>query len=312
MERNEYLTQLKKHVGMYAEWGWSVIPIALHDKQPDRSVLPVITKKDGKRGASWEPFQQRTPIEWELKKWFGHPRNVGIVTGQVSGIVVVDCDNEAAKNWLVERGLIPAHTPTVKTGKGWHFYFAYPGGQVGNRAGMHSIAGLDLRGQGGQVVAPPSLHSEGHQYRWLTLPHGDLPSLPAWFFEVEKKAAGTSGELSHSASGSHSSQPKSNLTYWERLMNDRLDQLRSTHTNRNHALNRTAYILGQVVGLKHANRAQIEGELWNIARAIGLEENEIGKTIASGVGKGIQDSWKLEAYRREQQRQWIARQEGKR
>lgn len=313
METNEYLTQMKMQVAVYVSLGWSVIPLKWRDKVPDNRVLPTIVNKEGRRVASWQQYQTRTPIQWELKTWFGHVRNVGIVTGILSKIVVVDCDNDAARDWLYERSLVPEYTPTVKTRKGWHFYFTYPAGEyIGNRVGMHHTPGLDLRAEGGQVVAPPSVHSEGHQYHWLVKPGGLLPTLPAWFFVEEKKAAGTSGETLPPASGSHNSSQK--MTYYERMYADRLERLRRTAYNRNNELNRTAFILGQILGLKKSprTRSQVESDLWSIALAIGLEEKEIGKTIASGLNAGECDYDTLEAYRVNQQRQWIARQQGKR
>lgn len=306
METNEYLTKLKAQIKIYVSLGWSVIPLVWCDKVPDKRVLPIMDI-DGKRVASWQQFQKRTPIQWELKTWFGHVRNVGIVTGALSKIIVVDCDNEAARQWLLDRSLVPENTPTVKTGKGWHFYFAYPEGEtIGNRRAMHTIPGLDLRGEGGQVVAPPSIHATGFQYHWLNEPHGYLPTLPDWFLH-EKKAT-PPGEPMQGIGGSHHSQQKSPATYWERLISERLARLRITRIYRNEELNRTAFILGQVIGLKHANRANIEVELWAAARAIGLEEREIGKTIASGLNAGISQCNDLEAYRREQQRRWADRQ----
>jgi hypothetical protein len=94
--------------------------------------------------------------------------NVGIITGPLSGVVVVDCDTPEARDYAEEIGL--TNTPVrVKTKKGWHFYFRYPeNGDVKSAVGANSnhvdwpgMKGLDLRGRKGIAVAPPT---EG--YSW--------------------------------------------------------------------------------------------------------------------------------------------------
>jgi len=92
--------------------------------------------------------------------------NIGIATGAVSGIVVLDIDGAEGQATLQEliakHGFLP-RTRVVKTARGFHFYFKLAQGvsvpcSTGN--------GLDIRGNGGYVVAPPSIHSSGHVYEW--------------------------------------------------------------------------------------------------------------------------------------------------
>lgn len=141
----------------YAARGWSVIPIEPHGKRPL---------------VAWREFQQRVATPDEVAHWATRwpDANVGIVTGRVSGLVVVDVDPRhggdlALARWQAAHGALPATVEAVTGGGGRHLYFAHPGGTVGNRAGLRP--GIDLRGDGGCVVAPPSLHPSGRRYAWV-------------------------------------------------------------------------------------------------------------------------------------------------
>jgi putative DNA primase/helicase len=145
------------------------------------SVIPL--KPKGKKPAikSWTPFQARKPTDEELQKWFGNGSNsnIGIVTGKISGIAVVDLDSKKAVKFADKNF---EKTPKVKTGKGFHLYFKDKEG-VRNFQKRDDLPGIDLRGEGGYVVAPPSIHSSGKQYSWVDgygladIPFAELPSI---------------------------------------------------------------------------------------------------------------------------------------
>lgn len=143
-----------------SERGWHVIPLLPSEK------IPAI---------AWKQYQQIAPTSAELQEWFADgDLNVGVITGAVSGLVVVDADSEQAVKTV--ESLIATDTLRVKTGKGQHFYFRYPDGHdVRNRAGI--LPRVDVRANGGYVVAPPSVHPSGSQYRWLNMgaPVADIP-----------------------------------------------------------------------------------------------------------------------------------------
>jgi hypothetical protein len=142
----------------------------------------------------WAEYQQRrmSSEEIEARPWPG----VGIVTGAISGIVVLDADSPEAVEELKRRGH-PA-TPMVKTARGVHAYFQHPGGELPTRIGLGS--GLDLKGDGGYVGAPPSKHPSGRAYEWIIHPADEKPApLPAWAIEEirvrgRKATAGDLGE----------------------------------------------------------------------------------------------------------------------
>jgi KaiC/GvpD/RAD55 family RecA-like ATPase len=151
------------------ELGWAVFPLAPHGK------VPLIGKAQGGNGlldASTDPDQI-----WAW--WSAHPTaNVGIVTGDRSGLVVVDVDGDAGESALADYGVMPT-TPAATTGKGRHLLFARPADGLRNSAGKLG-AQLDIRGDGGYIVAPPSIHPSGARYRWTVVPgRTPLAEMPA-------------------------------------------------------------------------------------------------------------------------------------
>jgi hypothetical protein len=116
-----------------------------------------------------------------IRSWFrdGQLVNIGIRTGPESGLLVLDVDPRHAGNESLKNlGPLP-DTATVETGGGGrHLHFTYPDGlNIRNSAGKLG-PGLDIRGAGGYVVAPPSLHVSGGVYKWLRDPRGGLADLP--------------------------------------------------------------------------------------------------------------------------------------
>lgn len=137
----------------YLQAGWSLIP--LHGKQPALR--------------SWKSYQTRRPTLSEVKAWFldarRFPSGLGIVTGKLSQLVVVDCDREEdAAHWQKEYGSSPCLVSTG--GGGLHLYYAMPNElEVRNRTGLFGRK-IDIRGEGGYATAPPSWHPSGQQYHW--------------------------------------------------------------------------------------------------------------------------------------------------
>lgn len=140
----------------------------------------------GKRPlVSWTGYQRRTASEEEVRAWWTRwpDANIGIVTGRVSGIVVVDVDGTAGSGSLRNRAIPP--TVVCATGRGHHYYFAHPGFNVANRT--HLLPGVDVRGEGGYVVAPPSTHENGKQYAWgqdSSPQDEELARVPDWLAQL--------------------------------------------------------------------------------------------------------------------------------
>jgi hypothetical protein len=161
----------------YIGRGWSIIPIRPGDKRPL---------------VRWEGFQHGCPSEEEARGWISTwpDAGIGVVTGAISGLVVIDVDlrhggDVSMEELEREHGQLPATVECRTGGGGRHLYFAHPGGLMRNKVGL--TPGIDLRGDGGYVVAPPSLHSSGVRYAWA---EGRDPGsrtiapLPDWLLQL--------------------------------------------------------------------------------------------------------------------------------
>lgn len=160
-------------------------------------------KQDGKAFSPCTAIGKHpTPFEWTkvatanlatVAGWWeslNHRLNVSIATGSGSGLFVLDVDGDAGRaaldRLIAEHGSLP-QTWTARTGSGGaHFYFKLPVGlDIRNTAsalGEH----LDIRGEGGQVLAPPSLHRTGHPYAWeagQAPGEAELASAPDWLLK---------------------------------------------------------------------------------------------------------------------------------
>ena len=153
---------------VYGGCGWHVIPVRRDSKKPAVK--------------TWKPLQDRKPTDSELLEWFAveDPRNLALVTGESSGFVALDVDGELGRQSLARKELPP--TRTAKTPHGTHFYFRHPGGLVPNASGL--LPGVDLRGDGGYAIAPPSSYENG-LYVWLD--ERDIAPAPQWLLALCRK-----------------------------------------------------------------------------------------------------------------------------
>lgn len=156
------------HVLRYVDRGWACFP--LHDVvagvcscggQPHCTPGKHPRTRTGLSAATRNPDVLRN---W----WREHPQaNIGVRTGRESGLVVLDLDlhkpgaAEGLQGWLARNGGGWGKPLTVQTGSGGlHLYYAYPDVlltvTIPTRKGLDGVAGLDVRADGGYVVAPPS------------------------------------------------------------------------------------------------------------------------------------------------------------
>lgn len=155
-----------------ADFRWAVVP--LHTPTATGADLSAIRCSCGKncgkscgkhprteRGLSDASVDLDVIAEW----WTRWPTaNVGIVTGARSNLVVIDLDGPDADALFTKRFGAPPTTMAL-TSRGRHLYFRHPGRPIANSAGALG-EGIDVRGDGGYVVAPPSVHYTGHLYAW--------------------------------------------------------------------------------------------------------------------------------------------------
>jgi hypothetical protein len=152
-------------------------------------VLP-LRPRDKRPLIAWEHLQTARPSEDDIAQWFRRwpDANIGIVTGEISNLIVLDVDPKHGGDAALERlekrfRPLSATVEAITGGGGRHLYFVHPGGFTRNRAGL--AQGIDLRGDGGYIVAPPSIHPSGRPYAWSPGHAPDeitLAPLPRWIF----------------------------------------------------------------------------------------------------------------------------------
>ena len=147
-----------------------------------RGLAPIPTKPGTKEPDLLElaPYLERRATGEELKAWTW--RGVGIVTGPVSDVIVLDVDGPEGRAELKKNGHPP--TPMVSTPSGGlHLYFRHPGLEV--RTGIRVAPGMDVKAAGGYVVAPPTLGANGKPYEWIVSPDDDeFAECPAWLLHL--------------------------------------------------------------------------------------------------------------------------------
>jgi hypothetical protein len=182
----------------YAAEGFAVFPLRVRDKPP----LPGSTGKDAASAdvetvVAWWSGKRSLPTkaDWKGRAVIAGPKsNVAIATGAISGFWVFDIDGaegEAALAALETRhGALPV-TPEQQTGKGRQLLFrwdpARPVRNMSKRSRERIGPEVDVRGDGGYIVAPPSIHPSGRTYAWVEgrSPHElAFAAAPAWLMDL--------------------------------------------------------------------------------------------------------------------------------
>jgi hypothetical protein len=160
----------------YAAIGWRVIPlhypIITANQLPQCSCRSGECSSIGKHPLTVNGLKDASTDEAVIREWWVQwpSANIGIATGADSGIIVLDVDPrdggiESLAALMDEIGHLPESVESQTGSGGMHVVFAHPGVTVRNSAGKLG-AGLDIRGDGGYIVAPPSLHASGQRYLW--------------------------------------------------------------------------------------------------------------------------------------------------
>lgn len=146
--KNMTMNTFLSHALEYAEKGLHVFPLR------PKSKIPLTT--NGFKNATTDPEQIKA---W----WTQYPdANIGIATGAISGFWVLDIDGDYPDDFPE----LPK--PTVKTRKGYHYYFkCIDGSDITSKTKLHG-ADVDIRGNGGYIVAPPSRHPDGGHYELIS------------------------------------------------------------------------------------------------------------------------------------------------
>jgi putative DNA primase/helicase len=259
----------------YAATGWPVFPCNPKDKTP-----MVAT---GFKAASSDEEQVRS---W----WASNPNAmIGVPTGEASDVFVLDIDVgsspdrdgfESLRLLEEEHGPLPSTAIAETPSGGTHYFFKNPGG-IKNAVNIRP--GIDVRGNGGYVIAPGSVRIDGAAYAW-DIPRDQLADAPAWLVSLirdRKKADKTAT----------AAKPRVNPKYTEGAIAHEISKLVATTANRNDALNKAAFAVGQFVGAGIYSRELAEARLFAAAEANGYVAKDgadaARATLKSGLDSGI-------------------------
>ena len=267
---------------VYAALGYPVVP--MHAAQPGVGCscpdpgCPEAGKHPRLRG--WQRLATVDPTvvgEW----WRRWPQaNLGLATGRAFDVLDLDGQQgmEALRALL---SITPAEHPGPVAhtgGGGWHLLYAPTG--LGNRVGL--LCGVDWRGRGGLIVAPPSQHASGRRYHWVRPPAATLPAVPA---ELERLLAPPATPRTTLPPAPTPARRRGGYGR-AALAREQAAVAAAQPGRRNATLNMAAFNLGQLVvaGLLDPD------EVWAVLLAAALEagnpEAKARATITSGLAGG--------------------------
>ena len=255
----------------YARQGLPVFPVAARGKQP----------------ACARGFHAATTNPATIARyWRQADCNIGIPTGAASGIWVLDIDGDAGEASLAaleaKHGRVPP-TRTVITGGGRHLWFRYTG-PIPSTAARIGL-GLDTRGDGGFIVAPPSVHPNGRRYEFLS--YDQLADAPQWLVQLARTRPQSISEraVAQIRTSLHR-EVSSSGAYGRAALDREIEALAATLPGtRNDALNRCAFRLYQLVAGGELEGDQVTERLVAASHRNGLVKDDgiasVFATIAS-------------------------------
>lgn len=286
-------TALQQAAHAYAEHGVAIFPVAPRDKLP---ALPKCAQIEHAHlpadcgGGDGHGFHDATTDTDTIGRWWTDrpDANIGIALG-ANDVFVLDVDGPAGRAALDE--LEQTYTPLPETyqvvtgrseGSGRHHIFRQPA--EGPRVRNRKVADhLETRGDGGYVVAPPSVHPSGRPYMAIGRWDG-IADAPAWLIGI----ATHEPQASPAPPAAATSDPARQRAE-KRLTGLAGKVAMAPEGERNSVLNHAAYTAGRLVGADVLDEPHVVGQLLIAAARAGLEERESRATIASGVGAGRQD-----------------------
>ena len=201
----------------YAACGWLVLPVhtPLEEGCSCGGDCGASAGKHPRTRHGLKEANRNLDLIW--KWWRRWPdANIGILTGRESRIVVLDVDarHDGERSLEVLEATYDRLPPTLTAhsgGGGRHLYFQHPGGHMTTSAQLGGLSGLDIRGDGGYIVAPPSLHQSGHPYSWVD-PAQPLAALPIWLCDLLSPPA----PVLHPAPTTHRRRSEADEAFWLR------------------------------------------------------------------------------------------------
>jgi hypothetical protein len=172
----------------YAGRGWRVFPLHSPTVAGCSCGNRNCGKSIGKHPRTAHGLQDACTDAAKISVWWERwpDANIGIATGPESGVFVLDIDGElgdAALSTHHRQGRNLPDTLTVSTGRGKHIYFRWPEGQTIRNSAGKLAKGLDIRGDRGYAVIPPSIHQTGARYAYID-PNASISDAPAWLLAL--------------------------------------------------------------------------------------------------------------------------------
>jgi bifunctional DNA primase/polymerase-like protein len=277
-----------------------MLDAALHYRSNNIPVFPV--GRVDKHPLCEHGLKDTTVDENQIRNWWQIWPNamIGIATGPRSGLWVLDIDVNAKKDinghatiarLEIEHGALPLTLCSITPRGGQHYLFRWNGANIRNSVGKIA-PGIDVRGDGGYFVAPPSARADGVSYHWKDAT-AHVVEAPAWLTELALAASShgprrTIIDLNANGAPQKSGGPSSARDHvWARAALQR--ECSALHNN--HALNVAAFNLGQIVGGGELTEQEVIAALIEGAEACGLiieyGEPSVSKTIDSGLRAGM-------------------------
>ena len=211
-----------------------------------------------------------------------HPRGLlAIRTGAVSRTVVIDVDARGlpAMRQMIADGLLP-RTLAQRTGSGYHLVYAHPGVRIASGPGKGGL-GIDIKSDDAYIVAAPSVHPRtGRPYRWLGPLTEELARLPQdWVKRLREPDRPTPARVPVEAvRGTRYAQGA--------VRREVAELLGIEEGERNHTLNKSAFVIGQLVGAGILDGEDATAVLEDAGQRIGLNPGEVRRSVASGLRAG--------------------------
>ena len=271
----------------YARRGWRVFPVD-----------PI----DGKRPKIGRWQDKATTAEAQIRQWWTTwpTANIGIATGEGSGVWVLDIDvkdgkpgTESLSELESAHGELPETMHALTGSGGSHYYYMWQDGHEIRNSADQLAPGLDVRGNGGFVVAPPSIHANGRPYVWEIESTEHPVEAPAWLVRLVERKRKRAEDLLDV-------QPEytdETTEFGQGMLEAECLSFISRESGRNQWLNRAAYTIGRYVAGAEIARADAERALFAAAeqqRAKGWRDDtrQIRATIQSGLDAGAQNPYR--------------------
>jgi hypothetical protein len=278
----------------YARFGIAVFPVPTAVKKSFKSA-------EHSGGRPWGATNDPTKVCRDFTHWSG--ARIGIPTGAINNLIVVETDTveghsvdgAAALERLEGKfGVLPETRTAISPSGSIHRYFRHPGPGIKIRTTASELgAGIDIRGDGGCVIVPPSVNLDGRRYRWLN--RGPIADMPPWLIALTTSEPRILNrqKIATVSMGKHGpGNPGASNAYGAAALESEIAALTGAAPGgRNAALNRASFNLHQLVGGGELDGGVVRNRLIGASTANGLVADDglpsVIATIESGMRAGL-------------------------